>query len=198
MTCIVGLVDNDGTVWMGADRRVGAGSFKFEEATPKIFRGGRLLVGVSGAGPLMTAARYMEIPEYRPSENQTLDEYMRRDFSKALWEEVERHHGIGKDDDGDASTNGWVLVGGCGALFSFDCTGFPIRPLAPYHAEGSGKYQALGALHALSRMVPEIEPHCMIEMALEAAAATDPHVGPPFDILNDRVSGGRKSPDAVA
>ena len=64
MTCIIGLVDNEGTVWMGADRAISGAddNYKDTSAWPKVMRRERLLIGVSGFLVHMVLLRFHDIP----------------------------------------------------------------------------------------------------------------------------------------
>lgn len=176
MTCTVGVVKN-GKVWLGGDSYTErAGIAKFQKIGTKLIRRGPFLFGYAGGSGIAPALQYtLKLPKH--FRGVTPDE---------LFHQFVMSHLIPCFSDcnlleGQADSkkfDGGLLVGFKGRLYEVDSSfGWDARP--QYSAIGCATNLALGAFWVLGND-PTIKPARQCEVALEAAAAHDPHVAPPF------------------
>lgn len=182
MSCIVGLIDDEGTVWMGADSLVtdlsqdwciaGQGS--------KIVRRHNCLIGCVGQPRIAQVLEYsLDMPD--PSMGPPLTSLKSFDEAFELTEAIRkclRDSACSEVVNNTESFAGTLLVGYYGRLFIIDHSYTMTEPKDRYVAIGSGSPAALGALYATQGQTPEHR----IRIVLEAAAATNPYVREPFHI----------------
>lgn len=185
MTAIVG-VEHRGKVIMGADAAATTGNYSFTQiATEKVWVSGIYIFGSCGSFRINQLLRYqMNIPQALPHDERDVDEFMVTDFMDAAKQclaehgMVENHHNVDTiADDSD------FLVGVRGRLYLVAMDFSVIRSATGYAATGSGYDLALGALYAVSNITNAPAPRTRVQLALEAAAAHNAAVAPPFTIL---------------
>ncbi len=185
MTCIIGLVDADGTVWMGGDRRTSAAHEHYALAHPKVSRrpvgDGTMLIGYAG-DPLSLILRGLALPA--PGPQQDAMGYIVGPVRYCLTKML-RDEGLLTPGDTSLQSDTHFLVGYKGHLVWFQTTMLPVCVDINYDAVGVGSSEALAALHAMTACGAP-PPQRMIETALRASADIVRTVGPPFDIINDR------------
>ena len=181
MTCIIGLVDNDGTVWMGGDRAISGPDYSFRDtsAWPKVMRRGHLLIGIAGFGEHLALLQSHDIPSFPPGD--ALDTWLTLVFWP-WWRDTLKAH---SPDD----RNYTLIFGGNGTLASMGNRGSQIESARSYI--GAGYIDHAETVLWLDRGCQNIyskteDTEFLIATALRAEAEFSPGVGPPFDIINDR------------
>lgn len=128
MTCIIGLVDKDGTVWMGGDRRSSEAGEYWSEQTPKILRktladsGKVLLLGQAGDA-IGLAMHQFTPPAYRNHESG--EEYVLNSLMPEL-QKMLRTLGLLTDGDVSFKNDNVFLVGFAGSSIGFQERWSPI------------------------------------------------------------------------
>ncbi len=176
MTCVIGMVDAVGRVWMGADSRgVSGWGFKTSHDTRKVFERDRLLMGYT------STYRFGQILRYAPDMPDPSDfgeRYLVQDFVPWLLAALEVA-GHKKVEDGLAE-GGQALIGGYGLLFVVNADFSVLQPSRGFDSVGVAAQPALGVMSAL-RSAPERR----IRQALGICADLSSGVGAPFHVLHD-------------
>ena len=191
MTCIAGLVDHHGAVWIGGDS---AGTDNFGLQTihedKKVFllnppdqpdyrkESPTLLVGGTGSFRFRDLLQYtLEVPPYDPA--MSMRKYLVTAFVDAV-RTCLKSAGYDKKQEGEEQ-GGEVLIGWHGRLFhmqeDYQISEASIR----YDATGAGTGIALGTLFATQHL--GLSPEERVKLALEAAAYHCDSVRPPFLIM---------------
>jgi len=177
MTCIVG-VRGSGEVWIGADSAGVCDTLITSRADPKVCRVGSYLFGFTDSFRMGDLLRFDLAPPNpsayrgRPSDAHG---FMVREFVPALRACFDAG-GFSRVDRG-REEGGTFLVGFGEHLFGVYSDLQIERSREGYVAVGSGAAVALGALHATRR---QVAPRRRVVQALEAAAAHNTWVAPPF------------------
>jgi ATP-dependent protease HslVU (ClpYQ) peptidase subunit len=181
MSCIVGYVDDDGTVYVGGDSLStdDDGNQRFYRE-PKVMKRGSFLIGFCGDYCYGQALLYMDIPDQRA--NQSDIDYMRMSFVKELKAEMKEQ---GFDDFGEC------IVGYKGNLYCIANDLHVSQAVENYNACGAGEQYALGALYLLSKM-EGVTTNDKVDMALKAAAEYCYSVKQPFAIRMLSPTEGRR------
>lgn len=181
MTCIVGVVDDNDLVWMGADSAgVDDQWVSQPQAAKKIFYLWNMVVGFS------TSFRFGQIVRYRlnfsseemRSSQQDTTRWMCTTFVDKLRACLLDNGFARKEPEGE-DAGGLLLVGVNGNLYEIATDFSVLSPIAPYAAIGCGAQVALGALHATGHLSSEER----IRAALAAAADHSAGVSEPFHVL---------------
>jgi hypothetical protein len=174
MTCIVGMVHH-GIVTIGGDSAGTSSSHQQTlRADPKIFRVDNFLFGCTSSFRMMQLLRYsLDLPKL---EDDDIFRYMVTVFIAAV-RDCFKNGGYATTENGQEN-GGRFLVGVQGHLFRVQESYQVEETLNHYDAIGSGDDNALGALYALQHV--EMQPGAKITLALEAAAAHNSTVRPPF------------------
>lgn len=150
MTCVIGLVDNEQGVIMGADSAGSDGHRISTYKAPKVWRhecrAGVFLFGVAGSYLPMQVIRHNFDPP-RVVEGQDLDEYMVSEFVPALRESLRQAGCDGKDGAEASMGIGNVLVGFRGRLFEIQSNFTVLESSKGFMAIGSGTDYAMGCLY---------------------------------------------------
>ena len=179
MTCIVGLIDNDGTVYMGADSASinDATGLKCVRKSGKIFNKNGFVIGLTGTCRHLDVLQYSFKPPFHDDDMDVLL-YLNTLFIDALRNEFKRA-GICESIDPDDS--------GCGILMIyknrlfFITSGYSVDEyITKYHATGTGAQVALGSLYSTSHL----ESFDRVTMALNAASKHIMGIEPPYDIIS--------------
>jgi hypothetical protein len=192
MTCIVGIRDSIGNVWMGADSFAGEEHYSLR-ADPKLFRKKlssphldipktEMLIGYTTSYRMGQILQYHVEAEYWPGMGEAL-------FSWHAWlilsfiESVRKaFKDYGYSEIKDArEAGGCFMIGIGGRLFTIYSDFQMEERHAGYSAVGSGSAYALGSLHT-SELDNAAGPVRRIELALEAAQAGCSYVREPFII----------------
>ena len=174
MTCIAAAIDNDGTVYMGADK-VGVDDYRVHAlASPKVLNNNGFLIGAAGSMRVVQIAHYVFQP---PEPTGNMLAFMVTKFVATLRACMKEHGGEINGEEGE-SMNGTLLVARAGRLFQVDSTYAVIETAEPYNAIGCACREARSAMHARRKS----KARAMVEVGLNAAAAYDINIRPPFTI----------------
>lgn len=174
MTCIVGIVDDHGTVYMGGDSVAIAGYDVTIRRTPKIFKKGNMLIGVAGYWRLAQVLQYLiELPEH--PEHISDEEYIVAYFVELLREAL-KVTGYARKDMEQEHHDSSVLIGYRGQLYEVEGNYQVMDAVKNYYAIGSGAPYALGSLYTSEGR----EPLERVKAALEAAEYFSGSVRSPF------------------
>jgi len=171
VTCVVGLEDDD-RVWLGADSLGVAGYAKTIRRDPKIFRRGPYLIAFAGSYRVGQLLRW-KIDRTGPEPGTDLAEFMATNFIDDVHLVLRKGGVTLRSGQLDGVS---FMVGLYGRLFVVDCDFQIGEPVCGYDAIGSGADIAIGAIHVL----PNLEPQVRVRRALEAAAAHNAGVQAPF------------------
>lgn len=179
MTCIVGLVDN-GTVYIGADSATLSDLTRTIQEDFKIFKKKKFLIATSGACRLTQILRYQfNPPEYSKKRYKSVTDYIAGDFIEGC-RRCLRENGFSYKEKDQEFFDGCFLVGFKDELFDISCD-FTVMKVNNYATLGSGRDIALGVLYSVKG-----SPEERITKALEAAAAFNVGVAPPFKIMTSK------------
>jgi ATP-dependent protease HslVU (ClpYQ) peptidase subunit len=168
MTCIVALEDQ-GTVYMGADSAATEDDAISLRVNPKIFKIGKFLIGYCNS------FRYGQIIEhyFKPPAQQEKDvmKYMITKFVPELKKVLENNQYEEKDSS--------LIIGYDGKIFYIESDWQVGHDTTNYHAIGAGAPYAFGSLYST-----EGEPFLRIEKALRSAESFCTNVSSPFHYLS--------------
>ncbi len=188
MTCIVGF-ETQGGAWLGADSAAtdaAGGSIVIRQQ--KVFRvdGPRhrpLGIAVAGSPRLLQILRYdLKVPAHPaslPDEVWLHTKLVPAIRRVCLESGTEIPFAPELGGDGSPYIPISALLAYRGAVYTFGSTYFLLRSDKSYSAGGSGDTLALGAFHALDRMIG-LSPEFRVDAALQAAAEHQSTVRPPF------------------
>lgn len=178
MTCIAGLVDKDGGVWIGADSAGVNGYLDLSvRKDPKVFRNSDFLIGGTSSFRMLQLLHYAFVPPaYYPERDTDLDKFMVISVVDAF-RACLKNGGYATSNQGQES-GGQFLVGFQGHLYTIDADYQVGEALCGYDAVGCGGDYANGVFHA----TPDLPPRERIEAALKAAEAHNAGVRGPFTI----------------
>lgn len=181
MTCIVGFIDDNKDVYMGADSAGTSDNGRItSRKDKKIFLKDDFVIGFTTSFRMGQLLQYkLEIPKQK--ENQDTFEYMVTDFVEAVREKLKDGGFASKEKDKEEG--GVFLVGYRGRLFTIFSDYQVAESIVPYASVGSGSSYALGALYALQKEYLG-KPWGKIMIALQAAAANCSSVDKPFNIYS--------------
>jgi ATP-dependent protease HslVU (ClpYQ) peptidase subunit len=175
MTCIVGLVDDDGMVYMGGDSAATLGNDLRLMAGGKVSRVGEFLIGITGS---VRTAQIMRHALRPPPITDDLDAYMATAFVDALRECFKAAGFARREQEQERAGAATLLVGVRGRLYLV-CTDYGIvRAQEPFAAIGCGDMPALGALYATAGRHPGER----VGLALAAAEHFNIGVRRPFTL----------------
>ena len=182
MTCIAGIVLPDGTVYIGGDAMSSSPSYHYgySVTNPKVFFldkpfGGStpLLIGITSSWRMAQIIEHgLSVPADRSNGDPlkyligSFIESVREAFKKGGFAEVQNN----------VEEGGTFLVGYGGRLFKVQDNYSVMESLDPIDSCGSGYKEVLAAM----RVLPDVEPEERITRALEATAAYNITVQPPF------------------
>lgn len=177
MSCIVGVLEKNGNIIIGADSAGCCGKHITVRKDSKVFRNGDFLIGCAGSFRYMQLLQYIFKPD-KVGRNKDVFEYMIRTFIPKL-KECFRDNGWTINNNGQEDGDCEFLVGYKGRLFQI-WPDFQIDELIyGYHAAGSGMYYAYGSLHSTTDKPAKQR----VLMALEAAEAFSAEVKRPFQLM---------------
>ena len=191
MTCIAAAIQ-DGTVWVGGDALGSSNGFHGALAHPKVFRkdgaGSPMLLGIAGSARVAQVLQYVfTVPEHR-TDRKDASEYFCTTFVDEM-RKVFKDAGLDKKHDGQDASDGHVLIGYRGHLYTIYGDYQATEWATPYAAIGAGEEYAFGSLHTSADVDWDAEER--VRRALEAASHFSPWVGPPFTILSLEAEKGR-------
>jgi hypothetical protein len=186
MTVIVGLVADDGTVYLlGADSAGVAGWSLTQRRDAKVFRVGEFVFGFTDSFRMGQLLRHGFKPPEIP-EGADLFEYMVATFVPELRKCLKE--GGYATVNNNQEKGGTFLVGVRGRLFKVEGDFQVGESLKPYDACGCGQELALGALFA--QTLDATTPQTKVFTALAAAETFSAGVRGPFVLEQTREEGG--------
>ena len=176
MTCIIGIANDKGGVWVGGDSAVTLTEEHavLQIAEPKVFRKGNVLFGIHGSLDMVQIIRgSLSIPD---DTNESEQSYPNKiaDAIKACI----------KNKGASGAVTSDIMFGWKTSIYQMQLTenGCLLKPFeGGYMAMGCSRSLAIGSLFSTSG---ESDPVVRITNALTAAAKYDFRVRPPFTILN--------------
>ena len=178
MTAIVGVETRTGVV-MGADAAASEGYSFTTLTTEKLWISGDYIIGSCGSFRINQLLRYSVTLPQVPEHEEEIDQFMATHFVTAVKDVLRAHGCIEVHHDVETTCDySDFLVGVRGRVYLVACDFAVIRSATGYMATGSGVDLALGALHATRSGAAVTR----VKKALEAAAAHNSAVAPPFVI----------------
>lgn len=188
MTCIAGLVGDDGKVYIGGDSAGVSGWSITPRADAKVFKRGEWAFGFTSSFRMGQLIRYsLELPK-PPHRARDLDRWLATTFVDALRHTL-REGGLAEIKY-EVETGGTFLMGLRGRLFVVDGDYQVGESRLGFAAVGCGRDEARGALYALGKvsgtrgLCAPIHPRKQVRMALEATAAQNGGVCAPFVVVS--------------
>ena len=180
MTCIVGIVSEDGVTIGGDSAGVGGYYNVSVRKDSKVFTKGKFLFGFCGSFRLGQLLRYsFEAPDHDPRTD--VDTYLRTTWLSAL-RKCLKDGGFARNEQGEEQApHSSFLVGYAGRLFEVEQDFQVGENVSPFNAVGCGEQFAKGALSVLKDLsfIPDDK---KVLFALEAAAEHSGGVRGPFNV----------------
>lgn len=182
MTCIVGFIDRDKTLWMGADSLGSTSALKAVRKDTKLFKKGEFIVGYTSSFRMGQILRFKWKP---PVKSRTCSDYefMCVEVIDSI-RKVLKDNGYARIENNEEEI-GCFLVGYKGRLYRIDDDLQVGEHSRGFDSCGSGEYFALGALEVLSKL-KDFSGEDVCRQALKLAEKFNPYVGGPFKIIKDR------------
>lgn len=185
MTCVVAVVEGDGSIHFGCDSLGSNGHSQTVLTDPKIFRNGESLIGFTGSfrmGQLLQHS--FVLPD--KTEGQTEKEYLVTSFMDSA-RMTFKLGGFGYHADGDFNEEGGdvggdFLLGYRGNLYMIQSDYALLHAVDDFAAIGSGEEPANAVLFATRGL--GMDPTARLQLALEAAAYQISSVKPPFHFMS--------------
>jgi ATP-dependent protease HslVU (ClpYQ) peptidase subunit len=179
MTCIVGY-KSMGRVYIGGDSAGVAGYSITTRKDPKVFMNGELAFGFTSSFRFGQILQYELSPPKHHPDTSTM-KYMVSQLVPAIRQALKEHGYMYVKESNESG--GACLIGYRGQLFLMD-SDFQIgESVDDFDAVGCGIDLALGAMHAIKKIDPEMSPEGAIELALQAAETYSAGVKGPFRIV---------------
>lgn len=180
MTCIVGLIDDKGTVWMGGDSAGVEGYYSMMiRADSKVFLNGEFAFGFTSSFRMGQLLRFKFTPPPVP-EGKDPYAYMVTDFIEAVRLCLRTGGYLKKTDEREEG--GRFLVGWRGAIYDIQEDHQVAMSSHRFMSVGSGHDLAKGALSALTAQT-NMTPRNILVAALEIAQEFSAAVRGPFEII---------------
>lgn len=175
MTCIVGFIDKNNELWMGADSLGSSDSMHTKRKDTKLFRNGRFLIGYTSSfrmGQLLRfkwipPEHFLDMPDYT---------YMCTDVIDSIRDCLKENGYL--ELENNVETIGTFLIGYNNKLYQINGNLQVAENVDNFNACGSGTYFAMGALNILNDLDLTGEEICL--RALSTAEKFNPYVGKPF------------------
>lgn len=168
---------------MGADTvSIHRGESVKAGAMSKMFRLGEMLVGSSGTVRCHQITQHLlTLPALNP--NHDTRTWVITEFAQALRVAMKEHGGECKSREGNDEMDARLLIALRGLIFHID-TGYGVfQPAASYGAVGCADQEAEAAMLTALKITPDMHARMVVQLGLEAAAALDINIRPPFEIL---------------
>jgi hypothetical protein len=184
MTCIAGIIDVDGSIWMGCDS-VNCGSYQRIYKDPKIFirkskNGTPWIIGAAGNSRIKDILGHL-LPPLPNMQRSTLRQKMVTEFIPTIQKLLDEHGQVAKKE-GLETMDGILLLGHIGHLYTVSPNFAAIEQQEKYAAVGSGESEALGSLFTTKELGIE-DPRKRLLYALQAAEKFRDTVRRPFRIM---------------
>ena len=176
MTCIIGYIDKNKKLWMGADSVGATDSMKTRRKDTKLFRNKDFLIGYTSSFRMGQLLRFKWNP---PKQHNKSDyKYMCTDVIDSI-RICLKENGYAKIQNNEEEI-GTFLIGYKNKLYKIEEDLQVEECIDNFNACGSGVYFAIGALNILSKLNLSALEIC--KKTLETASKFNPFVGKPFVI----------------
>jgi len=177
MTCVVGVVDSSGNIFMAADSSAADNNIVTRHTLPKVFRLYDFAIGYCHSFRLgqLIEHGFEPPPLGEDLSKEQMVEYMVTEFIPELRSQLESHGYPSNDDEKD---NWSLLIGVRGHLFTIESDFHLGYDETPYAAVGAGTEYALGAMHSSLRKGRDLAMD-----GLKAAEYFCPYVAMPFHFI---------------
>lgn len=181
MTCIIGYVDDEGSMYLAGDSAASAGYDLTIKRTPKVFAKGGMLIGVAGYWRMAQIIQYLyDFPEHEAEVS--TEEYIVAHFVEGLREAVRDAGHVRKEMEQERHESS-ILVAYQGQLFEIEGNYQVTDTKHNFYAIGSGAPYALGVMYATEGSLSD-EPLLRLKLALEAAEEFSTGVRAPFSFVS--------------
>lgn len=188
MTCIAGVVGDDGRVYIGGDSAGVSGWSIRTRADAKVFKRGEWVFGFTESFRMGQLIRYQLTLPKPPERPREMDRWLATTFIDALRQTFkDGGYAIAKNEQ---EFGGTFLVGLRGRLYYVGSDYQVGECLHGFDAVGCGQDEARGALYALGQvsgtrgLCAPIHPRKRVLMALGATAAQNGGVCAPFKVVS--------------
>lgn len=188
MSCVVGFIDVDGTVYIGSDSAAfitaDLSLRSLSKEMPKVFKKENILIGCVGSPrpAQILKSKFFSIPKHEDGDSDI--DYIAGDFLKAIVDCFKENECIlNTNTTEELSTASEFLVGYRGKLYTIDGGFSVVSESSKYVAIGAGDAYALGALSILDKYKSG-NPVEIITETLEIASTYSAVVRPPFTIIS--------------
>lgn len=181
MTCIVGLVADDGTVYMAGDSAMASGYDLTIKRTPKVFAKNGMTIGVSGYWRMGQILQYLYDFPPHPAGMDT-EEYIVTRFVEGLRDAIKEAGNVRKESEQERHDS-LILLGYRSQLFEIEGNFQVTDTRHDFDAIGCGAAYALGALYASEGSLAN-EPLLRLKLALEASEEFSIGVRAPFHFVS--------------
>lgn len=176
MTCIVGVVGDDGRVWLGGDS---AATNQAGDRTilkdPKVWVADNIAYGVCGSLKVIDVlAHVFNAPKYR-GRGESSRKFLVANLAPAIKSALKKYDAL----TGDGHMDGELLIALNGALYRVQANFQVIQSLTNYESIGSGASYAIGSLSATVG-----DSRDRVIKALDAATRHDAGVFPPYHVVS--------------
>lgn len=178
MTCIAGVIADDGSIVMGGDSANFCGTRLVLRQTPKVFRNGPFLIGCAGSLRVRDAMRYHFTPPKHPR-GMDVQCFMRTVFIDAVRDSLRRAGTLLRKNEIEELIDSKMLVGYRRRLFEIEEDFQVGESFDEFSAVGCGADVANGALCVSG----DVTPRKRILAALSAAERYNTGVRRPFAVL---------------
>lgn len=185
MTCVIGMLDKDNKVWMGADS-IGSDLYTYDiRKDSKLFKNGEFLIGFTTSFRMGQLLMFADLPKFKKKDTDVF-KYMVTKFIPAI-------RAIFKDNgftsiDSNTESGGKFLVGVRGRLFSIESDFQVAESTTNVVACGCGETIAIASIKTINELDSEIDSKLSceykIKTALKVSSLISSHVKPPFKVLN--------------
>jgi len=193
MTCIVGLIDPEKNVWMGADSMTSFEDDVYISREPKIFQKENILIGSCGRSLLGDVIDCFEPPNDKWVKDLKFGplKYIRTVFMPEFKDLLEKENILEEENNLKEIPNSELLIGYRGRLFRISTDLAVLENTLPYEAIGGGGPYALGSLYSTDlEEIYKTNPHARAMTALMAAEQFNAFVRRPFVVLCLKNNGG--------
>lgn len=181
MTCIVGFIDNDKTVYIGGDSAGSAGHYMTKRKDPKVFVRHPFIFGFTTSFRMGQILMCGDLKIRQQKKDEVDYEYMVNAFIPSIIKLFRENNWERKSKDGEVE-GGTFLVGYKDKLYSIENDFQVAENLNNYDCVGCGADIAKGAMFAMSKD-DTINAETRIKTALEAASEFSSWCASPFNIV---------------
>jgi len=179
MTCVVGMLGEDGKVWMGADSYGGDYHTYEKRKDKKIFINGDYLIGFTTSFRMGQLLMFGDLPPV--GKKKDLFKFMVTEFIPAI-RELLKEGGYSKISENQES-GGEFLVGVKGHIFRIDNDFQVQESIGDVVTCGAGESFALSSMKTMNSLDTDMNCKEKIKLSLNISSQISAHVRPPFHIM---------------